>query len=209
MSQRKPSLYRVCSRRMSSIRVNLERLEPRIALSTFNVASESSLRSAISAADSNSSNANTINVTSSITLTDASDGQLEIGNSTGTAKTLTIEGQGAMPSDTVIAGSTTLNSRIFEIVGAGTAGVTVVFKDLEITKGRAHDGGILGGAAAVGGGILIDGGQVTLSNVSVMSNRASGPLVRMVRRRQALMPAVRAAMAARPKVAGSTWRRAN
>ena len=159
----------------SSIRVILERLEPRIALSTFNnVASESSLRSAIGMADSNSASANTIIVTSSITLTDASDGQLEINNSTGTAKTLTIEGQGTMPSDTVIAGSTTLNSRVFEIVGTGTAGVTVVFKDLEITKGRAHDGGILGGAAALGGGILIDGGQVKLSNVSVTSNRASG-----------------------------------
>ena len=48
----------------------LEGLESRVVLSTFNVDTEIALRAAISAADSDSSSANTINVTASITPTD-------------------------------------------------------------------------------------------------------------------------------------------
>ena len=125
--------------------LSLEGLESRIVLSTFNVATESAFRAAITTADSNNSGANTINVTASITLTDTSAGELEIQNGTGTAKTLTIEGQGSSPQAAVIAGSSSWNTRIFEIAGAGGAGITVVFKDLEITGGRAHNGGGLGG----------------------------------------------------------------
>ena len=113
-------------------------------------------------------------MTALITLTDTSAGELEIQNGTGTAKTLTIEGQGSSPSAAVIAGSSSWNTRIFEIAGAAGAGTTVVFKDLEITDGRAHNGGGLGGAVALGGGILIDGGQVTISNASITGNHASG-----------------------------------
>ncbi len=123
----------------------LEGLESRIVLSTFNVATESALRAAITTADGNSSSANTINLTASITLTDTSAGELEIQNGTGTAKSLTIEGQGSFPSATVIAGSSSWHTRIFEISGAGGAGVTVLFKDLEITNGRALNGGGQGG----------------------------------------------------------------
>ena len=112
---------------------------------------------AIAAADSNTASANTIDVTASITLTDTAGGQLEIDNTTTTPKTLTIEGQGALPSDTAIAGSPTWNTRIFEIVGTGGAGVTVVLSDLTIEGGTAKDGGVLGGTAALGGGLLIDG----------------------------------------------------
>ncbi len=63
--------------------VSLEGLESRIVLSTFNVATESALRAAITTADSNNSGANTINVAASITLTDTSAGELEIQNGTG------------------------------------------------------------------------------------------------------------------------------
>lgn len=52
--------------------------------------------------------------------------------------------------------------------------MTVVFKDLEITDGKATDGGVLGGTAALGGGMLIDDGDVTLSSASVRSNSAAG-----------------------------------
>jgi hypothetical protein len=48
----------------------LEGLESRVVLSTFNVDTEIALLAAISAADSNSSSTNTINVTASITPTD-------------------------------------------------------------------------------------------------------------------------------------------
>ncbi len=145
-----------------------------------NVSTETALRTDIAAADSNSNSFadNVIELSGSITLTDTAAGQLEIDNSSSIAKTLTIEGQGSSPSDTVISGFDTptshWNSRIFEIVGTGAASITVVFRDLSITGGHADDGGVLGGTAALGGGILIDGGQVTLSNASVVGNNASG-----------------------------------
>jgi hypothetical protein len=56
-------------RRRLSLRIRLEQLEPRIVLSTFDVSTESELRAAIASAESNSSSDNTIDVTSSITLT--------------------------------------------------------------------------------------------------------------------------------------------
>ena len=87
--------------------------------------------------------------------------------------------------------------------------MTVVFKDLEITKGRAHDGGILGGAAALGGGILIDGGQVTLSNVSVTSNRASGAAGADGAAATGAHAGGAGGAGARLEVAGFTWRRAS
>ena len=121
------------SRRQRSFRVFLEGLEPRIALSTFNVSTEADLRAAIASADSNNSSSNTINVTASIDLTDVAAGQMEVQNGTGTAKTLTIEGQGTSPSDTVIGDQLgRLAMREFEVVGTGTASVSVIFKDLAI-----------------------------------------------------------------------------
>ena len=86
------------------------------------------------------------------------------------SKTLTIEGQG--PTLTGITANR--SGRDFEIVGNGGASVTVVFKDLTITGAEASNGGMLGLKAALGGGLLIDSGQVTLSNVAVESNAASG-----------------------------------
>ena len=64
--------------------------------------------------------------------------------------------------------------RNFEVIGKTGATVTVVFRDLTIRYGEATDGGAVGGTAALGGGILIDGGNVTLSNASVSGNRAAG-----------------------------------
>ena len=85
-------------------------LESRIALSTFNVNTETEIRSAITAADTNGSASNTINLTGSITLTDGTAGELEVTNQTTAAKTLTIEGTGSQPSDTSSSGSPSLNS---------------------------------------------------------------------------------------------------
>jgi hypothetical protein len=162
------------ARRRRSLGASLECLEPRIALSTFSVSNESELRAAIATADGNSDGNNTIDITASITLSDVAAGQLVIQDAASTPGTLTIEGQGASPADTVIAGSSGWNTRIFEVVGTGTANVTVVFKDLAIKGGHAIDGGVLGGAVALGGGLLIDGGQVTLSQASVAGNAAQG-----------------------------------
>ena len=65
-----------------------------------------------------------------------------------------------------------LQNRVFQIVSSQGAAVTVSFQNLTVQGGGATDGGVLGGGADLGGGFLIDGGDVTLSNVTVKSNRA-------------------------------------
>ena len=104
-------------------------------------------------------------------LSDTTAGQLVIENATSIPKTLTIAAQG--PGGVQIAGSVDWNTRIFEIIGTGSASVTVVFKEVGIAGGKANDGGVLGGNEALGGGILIDGGQVTMSSGSVVCNAAA------------------------------------
>ncbi len=88
-------------------------------------------------------------------------------NSSVPHKTLTIVGTGSSPAQTVADGSG--SSRVFQI----TSSITVIFKDMAIEHGKATDGGNLGGTTALGGGVLIDGGQATMSSVSVNSNSAS------------------------------------
>ena len=199
-------------RRRRSLRLMPESLETRVVLNSnifASVATESALRADIAAADTNSFTSNIIELSASITLTDTAAGQLEITNGTSTPKSLTIEGQGTSPSSTVISGSAALNTRIFEIVGTGSATTAVVLKDLAIEDGSAHDGGVLGGTAALGGGILIDGGQVTLSNANIFTNGASGAAGAEARWEIAVNPEVPAVTAATRKGAASTWRPAN
>ncbi len=162
------------TRRARSFKLDLEGLERRIALSTFTVSTEAELRAAIGVSDSNTSSSNTIDIVGSISLSDTTAGQLMIDNPTGIAKTLSIVGQGASPTATVLSGSSTWNTRILEVVDTGGASLTVKISDLEISGGHAHDGGALGGNAAVGGGLLIDGGQVTLSNAASRKQFGSG-----------------------------------
>ena len=155
MFTHKPSLRALPSRRQRSRRLILEGLESRTAptANVFrNVADEVSLRNDIAAADSNGFADNVVELTGSIRLSDATAGQLVIANATSTPKTLTIVGQGPSASSTVISGSSSWNTRIFEVVGTTAASVTVVFKDLEITGGKAQDGGVLGGNVALGVG---------------------------------------------------------
>ena len=123
---------------------------------------------------------------------------------------MTIEGQGKGPYDTVLAGSSaTWNTRILEIVGMGGAGVKVVFKDLAIQGGKATDGGVLGGSAALGGGLLVDGGQATLSNVWVSRNDASGAAVPTASPLHRGKPPAMVRMAPRPSAVESTWHPGN
>ena len=143
-----------------SLRLILEWLEPRRAPAAnvfSNVADEVTLRQDIAAADSNGFADNTIDLSSSIALSDTTAGPLVIENATSIAKTLTIEAQGT--GSVQILGSLGWDTRIFEIVGTGPASVSVLFKEVGITGGKVHDGGVLGGNAALGGGILIDGGR--------------------------------------------------
>ncbi|MHB1560811.1 MAG: hypothetical protein ACYC61_25435 [Isosphaeraceae bacterium] len=132
---------RVTSRRRRSLAALLECLETRIALSTFTVSSESGLRSAIATADSNGDASNTIDVTSSITLSDGTSGPLEIRNTTTTPKTLTIEAQGSAGSRLKIAATSSLNGRVLELVGTGSSSVSVLVKGLLITGVRRPTAG--------------------------------------------------------------------
>ncbi|HBB94346.1 MAG TPA: hypothetical protein DC054_03055 [Blastocatellia bacterium] len=121
--------------------------------------------------------------TYNLTLTNATQenaaatGDLDV---TTTLHTVMIVGGG---SSTIInaAGlnSGTLHDRVFQINGSG---VTAIFQDLTIENGRATDDGTSGAstdpvaqnATRSGGGILNNGGSVTLTNVTIQSCQALG-----------------------------------
>src|SRR5262249_6234184 len=120
---------RLDQRRRCALRLILEGLEPRTAPTAnvfTNIADEGALRAAVAAADSNEFADNIIELSGSVTLFDAASGPLVIENATSMAKTLTIEGPGTTSASAVISGSPALNSRVFEVIAAGTASVTVV-----------------------------------------------------------------------------------
>jgi hypothetical protein len=81
--------------------------------------------------------------------------------------------QGAGPSTIIDAGQ--LHDRVFQIVNPGTQ---VVFQDLVIQGGLAQDNGadgvLAGTTDALGGGILNNGGNLTLDDVVVQNNVARG-----------------------------------
>ena len=95
---------------------------------------------------------------------------------TSTKHEIVIEGQvDAHGNPTTIINASALNDRVFQIVSAGT---TVVFKNLIIENGLAQDDGATGAkpgtTTAEGGGLLDDGGTVTLINVTLQDNTAQG-----------------------------------
>jgi hypothetical protein len=141
----------------------------------YPVPTDASLRTAITDADSNGFSSNTIVLaTGTYPLSNATLGQLLIENSSSmTSKTLSIVGEGAS-SSIIEPGIAGWEDRIFEIVGTTGANMTVVFQDLSIEGGSATNGGVLGGTAALGGGILVDGGTVSLTNVTLSNNQAAG-----------------------------------
>ena len=83
------------------------------------------------------------------------------------AKTFIFDGKGP--------GVTIINAEQFERVFEITTTATVLFENLTITGGQATDSGSIGGAGALGGGILDNGGAVTLDNAVVQSCVANGP----------------------------------
>jgi len=161
---------------------------PTITTSAFNVTSnptpwqgtfypvptDTSLRAAISAADSNSYAYNTILLESSTyLLSDAAAGELLINNSSSLpGKTLTIAGQGA--ANSIVGSGYEWTDRIFEITGSNLSSVSVVFQNLTIEGGNAENSGAVGGTAALGGGLLIEDAAVTLQDVVVQNNLAHG-----------------------------------
>ncbi len=139
--------------------------------------SYSSLNAALSQAASDSNTNITIMLESGIYALNASSAApLLIQNTSGVAKTITIEGAGMNSNGTIIEPSRSAGwgSSIFEIVGAGGAQLSVTIKDLTIEDGEATGGGVVGGGAALGGGLLIDGGDVALSQVALVHDLAVG-----------------------------------
>jgi hypothetical protein len=150
------------------------------------------LRSAIAAANADVSGSPVIinlqpGTTYNLTLTNATQenaaatGDLDI---TTTLHTVTIAGGGSSGPNATIIDAAGLNTgsfrdRAFHITGSG---VTVIFQDLVIQNGKAADDGTSGASTdptaqnsnRFGGGILNNGGSVTLTNVIVQSCQALG-----------------------------------
>lgn len=111
----------------------------------------------------------------------AATGDLDI---TTSLHTVTIVGGGSSGPNATIIDASALNAgsardRVFQITGSG---VNVTFQDLIIQNGKAADDGASGAstnpnaqnANRAGGGILNNGGSVTLSNVRIQSCQALG-----------------------------------
>ncbi|HEV3437152.1 MAG TPA: choice-of-anchor Q domain-containing protein, partial [Gemmata sp.] len=142
----------------------------------YPVPTDASLRTAINDADSNGYAFNTILLSASTyLLSDASSGGLVIDNASSLpSKTLTIAGQGQTSS--IIGSVFNWLDRIFEIEGSGGLSLNVIMQNLTIQGGNAQNGGVLGGSDALGGGLLIDDANVTLTNDVVQNNQAQGAL---------------------------------
>ncbi len=102
----------------------------------------------------------------------AATGDLDI---TSTAHTLIIQGQGTAGRNRTVIDASALGDRIFQIVNPGTV---VELRDLVLQGGTAVDDGSAGAVRrstdALGGAILNNGGQLTLTDVVVQNNRAVG-----------------------------------
>ena len=132
---------------------------------------DNQLSADVAAADANSSTSNVITLSPSTIPYAVTSGQMLIDNNLyPRAKALTILGQGE--TNSVITAEQL--SRVFEVVGSSSS-LLVTMQGLTIKRGRTTDSGVLdSGNAALGGGLLIDGGTVALSDVAVLSNSATG-----------------------------------
>src|SRR5271166_2951342 len=167
---------------------SLEFLEDRTVLSTITPtiftdggAGSGSLRAAIIADNADTGTAtDTIKLNSgtySLTITDTAGQEIAAGTGdldiTSTTHKLIIMGHGTTgPGKTTI--DQTVADRVFQLF----SGTDVTFQDLVITGGLAQDDGTAGAAArsttAEGGGILSNGGNLTLNDVVITNNTAQG-----------------------------------
>jgi hypothetical protein len=96
-------------------------------------------------------------------------------NITSTSHRLIIQGAGSSGDNQTIIDASQLQDRVFDIVNPGTV---IVFQNLVIRGGLAQDdgsdGALAGTTDALGGGILNNGGDVTLDHVVLTSNVARG-----------------------------------
>jgi hypothetical protein len=96
-------------------------------------------------------------------------------NLTQTSHRLIIQGTGSSGDNKTIIDASQLQDRVLQIV---TPGTQLVFQELIIQGGLAQDDGsndaLAGTTDALGGGVLNDGGNVTLDNVVLQNNFARG-----------------------------------
>jgi hypothetical protein len=159
----------------------VEALEPRMAPAVFSPlastpdGSAGSLRADVILADANHHNntirlqAATYNLTLANTAGQDDSGQLGDLDLTGAGHTITFIGKGP---------NTVINANELDRVFQVAKGVTAIFSNVTITGGVAQDDGTAGVAPgttdALGGGILNQGGTVTLQSVVVTGNKALG-----------------------------------
>jgi hypothetical protein len=142
----------------------------------YPVPTDASLRTDIGLADSNGLAFNTIVLSASTyLLSDKFSGEIVIKNDSSLpAKTLSITGQGQ--ANSIIGSVFNWQDRIFEIEGSSAHALNVTLQNLTIQGGNAQNGGVVGGSDALGGGLLIDDANVTLSNDVLQNNKAQGAL---------------------------------
>jgi hypothetical protein len=152
-------------------RPTVEALEDRLVLTTnVTVNTVAELRTAISNANVDTDdwvitlNPGTYTLTGNALDNANREGDLDINKPTGS---LALNGAGAGPADTLIDGD--FSDRVFHVLNG-----TVKFSNLTIQNGAANDDGTSADAEARGGGLLNDGGRVTLDNVVVQDNEAFG-----------------------------------
>ena len=146
------------------VRLTLEELESRLAPAMFNVNSVSTLLSAIQQADSDGNPSDTI-ILSAGTYT-LGGNEIQIVNHPVAATSLFIQGQ--TESNTILSAA-----HLSRVIGInGNANLTVKLQDLTITNGAVDSA--TPNVVAQGGGLLIDGGNVALSDVAVSQNAVVG-----------------------------------
>lgn len=186
-------LMQTSVRQRTSFQPRLETLEDRITPTTFTPTtflddgSANSLRGVITRANNDTgTDIDTIQLAAGTLY------KLTIANSSGKHEQANAQGDLNITSSKhalVIQGTTdakghptsiidqTVKDRVLQVL---TTGFTVTFQDLIIEGGQAQDdrsaGAVAGSTDAEGGGILDDGGNVTLSNVVLQDNAAdAGP----------------------------------
>ncbi|MHB1556261.1 MAG: S53 family peptidase, partial [Isosphaeraceae bacterium] len=151
---------------------------PTSSLTLYPAPSFSSLTSALNSAAANTQATNIVIQLEAGTyqLSNTAAATLLIENTgTSSTKTITIRGAGENSTFIVPIIPQGWTSSIFTVVGTGTKGpVSVNIEGLTIENGLATNGGVTGKNAALGGAILIDGGNVMLSNVGLVNDRAVG-----------------------------------
>ncbi len=146
------------------------------SLTLYPAPSFASLKAALQAAASSAATDITIVLEpGTYQLSNTSAASLLIENTgTSSAKTITIKGAGENQTYIVPIIPQGWTSSILSVLGTPNGPVSVNIEGLTIEDGLASNGGIAGKNAGVGGAILIDGGNVMLSNVGLVNDRAVG-----------------------------------